>query len=313
MVNTEVSRPQRRSAAHHPGHRGRTLLIGMLAGLALAVVWSAKLVDTGIGQNIARTALGHDARTTPIGGLLSGAVFAFVTGVAGSFTACNIAVFGAVGPMVERQDGQPRGLRTVLRPLGWLVVGMLPVSAAYGAVGAWLGTRIPQLSTGTVGAMPVRLVQSSVVFGVIGLALVYLGLAELRLVPDPLARLQLRFPNARLVVLGALVGGFLIGRPFPLFNKLFHYAAQHHNPVYGAAIFVLQSLGNLLIMGLLFLLLTAIGRGALVRWMTARPGRVARVTAAMLLTVGVFTVVYWTIRVPSLFGYGWFPTMPYNN
>jgi hypothetical protein len=313
MVTTEVTRPPRRSTASHPGHRGRTLLIGLLAGLVLAVVWSAKLVDTGIGQNIARTALGHDARTTPIGGLLSGAVFAFVTGVAGSFTACNIAVFGAVGPMVERQDGQLRGLRTVLRPLGWLVLGMLPVSAVYGAVGAWLGTRIPQLSTDTVGSMPVRLVQSSVVFGVIGLALVYLGLAELRLVPDPLARLVRRLPNARLVVLGALVGGFLIGRPFPLFHRLFLYAAQHHNPAYGAAIFVLQSLGNMLIMGLLFLLLTAIGRGRLVRWMTARPGRVARVTAAMLLTVGVFTVVYWTIRVPSLFGYGWFPTMPYNS
>lgn len=310
MVTAEVSRTRHRSTAQHPGHRGRTVLFGLLAGLALAVVWSATLVDTGIGQNIARTALGHDARTTPIGGLLSGAVFAFVTGVAGSFTACNIAVFGAVGPMVERQGGRPRGM---LRPLGWLVAGMLPVSAAYGAVGAWLGTRIPQLSTGTVGSMPVRLVQSSVVFGVIGLALVYLGLAELRLVPDPLARLQRRFANARLVVLGALVGGFLIGRPFPLFHKLFLYAAQHHNPAYGAAIFVLQSLGNLLVMGLLFGLLTAIGRGGLVRWMTARPGRVARVTAAMLLTVGVFTVVYWTIRVPSLFGYGWFPTMPYNN
>jgi hypothetical protein len=292
--------------------RNRTLLLGFLAGLALAVLWSYKLVDDGIGQNIARTALGHDARTTPIGGLISGAVFAFVTGVAGSFTACNIAVFGAVGPMVEQQEGQRQSLRAILRPLGWLVAGMLPVSALYGAIGAWLGTRIPQLSTDTVGTMPVRLLQSSIVFGVIGLALVYLGLAELRMVPDPLARVQQRYPNARLVVLGALIGGFLIGRPFPLFHKLFGYAAEHHNPVYGGLIFVLQSLGNMLIMAALFLLLTLAGRGWLVRWMTARPGRIARVTAATLLAVGVFTVVYWTVRVPALFGYGWFPTMPYN-
>jgi MFS family permease len=312
MVTTQPGTLPSEQPATERARRGRALLIGVLAGLVLAVVWSAKLVDTGIGQNIAKTALGHDARTTPIGGLLSGAVFAFVTGVAGSFTACNIAVFGAVGPMME-QHGRRRNLRAVLRPFGWLVAGMLPVSALYGAIGAWLGTRIPQLSTDTVGSMPVRLLQSSVVFGVIGLALSYLGLAELRLVPDPLARLQARYPNARLVVLGALIGGFLIGRPFPLFHKLFLYAAQHHNPVYGAAIFVLQSLGNMLIMGLLFLLLTTLGRGALVRWMAARPGRIATVTSAMLLTVGVFTVVYWTIRVPSLFGYGWFPTMPYNS
>jgi hypothetical protein len=314
MVNTQLSRVEPTvTGGHGRLRRGQTLLIGSLAGLLLALLWSAKLVDTGIGQNIAKTALGHDARTTPIGGLLSGAVFAFVTGVAGSFTACNIAVFGAVGPMVEQQDGTRRSLRAVLRPLGWLVAGMLPVSALYGAIGAWLGTRIPQLSTDKVGTMPVRLLQSSIVFGLIGLALIYLALAELRLVPDPLARLQLRYPNARLVVLGALIGGFLIGRPFPLFHKMFEYAAEHHNPVYGAVIFVLQSLGNMLIMALLFGVLTMLGRGWLVRWMTARPGRIARVTAAMLLTVGVFTVVYWTIRVPALFGYGWFPTMPYNS
>ena len=297
----------------HTSPRSRVLLLGFLAGLALAVLWSYKLVDDGIGQNIAKTALGHDARTTPIGGLISGAVFAFVTGVAGSFTACNIAVFGAVGPMVEQQHSRRQSARSMLRPLGWLIAGMVPVSALYGAIGASLGTRIPQLSTDKVGAMPVRLLQSSIVFGVIGLALVYLGLAELRLVPDPLARMQQRHPNARLVVLGALIGGFLIGRPFPLFHKLFVYAAEHHNPVYGALIFVLQSLGNMLIMAALFLLLTLVGRGWLVRWMAARPGRIATVTAATFLTVGVFTVIYWTIRVPAIFGYGWFPTMPYNS
>ena len=42
----------------------------------------------------------------------------------------------------------------------------------------------------------------------------------------------------------------------------------------------------MLIMGLLFVLLTTLGRGALVRWMAARPGRIATVTSAMLLTVG---------------------------
>jgi hypothetical protein len=312
MVHTQPGRLQSGLPTTAAPRRGRALLIGFLAGLALAVLWSYKLVDDGIGQNIAKTALGHDARTTPISGLLAGAVFAFVTGVAGSFTACNIAVFGAIGPMLDRQQSTRQSMRSMLRPLGWLVAGMLPVSAIYGAIGASLGTRIPQLSTEKVGTMPVRLLQSSIVFGVIGLALIYLGMAELRLVPDPLTRLQARYPNARLVVLGALIGGFLIGRPFPLFRKMFTYAAEHHNAVYGAAIFVLQSLGNMLIMGLLFLLIMALGRGWLVRWMTARPGRIATVTSIMLLTVGVFTVIYWTLRVPAIFGYGWFPTMPYN-
>jgi hypothetical protein len=312
MVDVQSGRSQSAPALDNP-RRGRALLIGFLAGVVMAVLWSYKLVDDGIGQNIAKTALGHDARTTPIGGLVSGAVFAFVTGVAGSFTACNIAVFGAIGPMVDQQHSRRQSLRSMLRPLGWLVAGMLPVSALYGAIGAWWGPSIPQLSTDMVGTMPVRLVQACVVFGVIGLALLYLGLVELRLVPDPLARVQQRHPNVRLVVLGALIGGFLIGRPFPLFHKMFLYAAEHNNPVYGASIFILQSLGNIVIMAVLFVLMMMIGRGWLVRWMTARPGRIATVTAVTFLAVGVFTVVYWTLRVPSIFGYGWFPTMPYNS
>jgi hypothetical protein len=37
------------------------------------------------------------------------------------------------------------------------------------------------------------------------------------------------------------------------------------------------------------------------------------VTGALLIGLGIFTVVYWDVRLPSMFGYGWFPTMPYNN
>lgn len=48
--------------------------------------------------------------------------------------------------------------------------------------------------------------------------LVWLGLAALGVIRDPFAQR----PAARVVTLGALVGGFLIGRPYPLFNKLFH-------------------------------------------------------------------------------------------
>ena len=102
-------------------------------------------------------------------------------------------------------------------------------------------------------------------------------------------------------------------RQFPELKALADAHARRLGMDETPAIFVLQSLGNMVIMALLFLMLTMLGRGWLVRWMTARPGRIARVTAAMLLTVGVFTVVYWTIRVPAIFGYGWFPTMPYNS
>ncbi|GII88307.1 hypothetical protein Ssi03_62970 [Sphaerisporangium siamense] len=296
------------STAVVPRGRARLVLLSVLAGAVLASLWSFHFVDSVIGDNVANTLLGHDAKGTAITGVAAGAVFAFVSGLAGTFTACNVAAFGAVVPLVREGATWRDRLRETLRPLGRLALGMIVVSGVYGAVGALLGERLPQLSQATVGdGLPVRLLQASVVFGIIGLAFIWLGLASLKIVPDPLAGLERRFPNVRLVVLGALVGGFLIGRPFPLFHKLFVYAAETHNPLYGAAVFVLQSLGNIVVMAVLFAVLMLAARGRFARWLAARPARLATVAAVAFLVAGAFTVIYWDIRLPSMFGYGWYP------
>jgi hypothetical protein len=301
------------AAAPPAAPRRRGLIIGStVAGILLAVLWSYEFVDHTIGDNVANTVLGHDAKATAIGGTVAGLVFAFVSGLAGTFTACNIAMVASIGPMSHAgttgEAVRAPGLRSMVRPVGWLALGMIVVSAAYGFIGVLLGPALPQLSTETIGGMPVRLIQSVVVFGVIGLVFVYLGLAALGKVPDPFARR----PVARVVTLGALVAGFLIGRPYPLFNKLFHWAVDTGNPVYGAAAFVLQSVGNIAIVAALFVLTVVITRGGLLRFLSARPTRTLSITGALLLSLGVFTVVYWTVRVPSMFGFGWFPMMPYN-
>lgn len=281
----------------------------VLAGVLLAVLWSFEFVDSVIGDNVANTLLGHEAKTTPITGAGAGLLFAFVSGFAGTFTACNIAMAASIGPMSQAgAEQQNAGLRALLRPLGFFTLGMVTVSAVYGFVGVLLGDRLPQLSTDMVGTMPVRLIQSSVVFGIVGLGLLYLGLAALGVVRDVFAWR----PTARVVVLGALVGAFLIGRPYPMFVKLFHWAADTGNPLYGALTFALQSLGNVLLVSAVFALLILVTRGGFIRWLAGNPRRLALVTGTLLIGLGVFNIVYWDIRVPSLFGFGWFPKMPYN-
>ncbi len=314
-VMTATQPPAVRGApGQAPGRSGRRtwLIVGsVLTGIALSVLWSYEFVDKTIGDNVANTLLGHDAKATAIGGTAAGLLFAFISGLAGTFTACNIAMAASIGPMTHAGAGttSARGLRVMLRPLGLLTLGMVIVSATYGAVGVALGDSLPQLSTATTaGGMPVRLLQSVVVFGLIGLAFTYLGLAVLGKVPDPFARR----PSARVLVLGMLVGAFLIGRPYPLFHKLFKWAADNGNPVYGAGAFVLQSLGNIVIVAALFVLVILISRGGLIRWLASRPARTLALTGSLLVALGVFTLVYWTVRVPAMFGYGWFPTMPYN-
>jgi hypothetical protein len=291
-----------------PIRTGVAVTASVIAGILLAVLWSFEFVDSVIGDNVANTLLGYEAKATPIAGTWTGLVFAFVSGFAGTFTACNIAMVASIGPMSQAGAQRADVLRALLRPLGAFALGMVTVSAVYGFVGVLLGERLPQLSTDMVGTMPVRLIQSSVVFGVVGLALVYLGLAALGVVRDVFAGR----PVARVVVLGALVGAFLIGRPYPMFVKLFHWAADTGNPLYGAATFALQSLGNILLVSAIFALLILGTRGRFLRWLAGSPRRMALVTGTLLLGLGVFTVVYWDLRVPSIFGFGWFPTMPYN-
>ncbi|MFI7552725.1 hypothetical protein ACIBQ2_23605 [Micromonospora sediminimaris] len=293
-----------------PTRRGRVILIAVGVGVLLSVLWSYEFVDHTIGDSMANAILGRDAKATAIGGTVAALVFAFVSGLAGTFTACNIAMAASIGPMSQANAGAAAraGLRSLVRPVGWLALGMVAVSASYGFIGVLLGERLPQLSTATVGTLPVRLIQSMIVFGVIGLAFVYLGLASLGVVRDPFAHR----PVARVVVLGALVGGFLIGRPYPLFNKLFHWAVENGNPWYGAGAFVLQSLGNIAIVTVLFVLLVLVTRGGFIRFLAASPARTAALTGGMLIALGVFMVVYWNVRLPAMFDYGWFPTMPYN-
>lgn len=295
------------------GRKSAVVIFSVLAGLALAVLWSAKLVDDGIGENVANQMLGYDAKGTAVAPGLAGMFFAFVAGFAGTFTACNVACFSALGPMLGGAPSAGARVRRILPALGWLSLGLVLVAAVYGAVGAMFGDQLPQLSNRTVGHhVPLRVVQASVVFTVLGIAFLWLGLAAVRVVPDPLARWTARWRYAPSFVLGLLMGGFLIGRPYPLFFKLFQQAAHTHNPLYGAAAFVLTALGNVIVLAVVFLALTLVSGGRYERWLAARPGRIATLTASALIIGGAFLVFYWGVRLPARFDYGWFPTMPWK-
>lgn len=289
--------------------RGPLLLFSLLAGLAIAILWSARLVDDDIGVNSANGILGHDSVATGITSASGGIFFAFIAGLAGTFTACNVAAFSAVAPLMDDTPGLTTRLRMTLRPLGWLSLGLIVVAGVYGAIGASLGKQIPQLSTAMLGQMPERVVQAMIVFGIIGIIFIYLGLAAAGIAPDPLRAVTSRFAYFPQLVMGALIGGFLIGRPYPLFYKTFEYAASTHNAFYGALSFILVALGNIVIMAILFLVLSAT---RFANWLQAEPGRVAKFSAASLMAGGSFTFFYWAVRLPAKFGYGWFPHMPWH-
>src|SRR5256886_16050535 len=135
------------------------LLVGSVAlGLGLAIVWSPSFVDQTIGENGATTILGYSVTATPITGILMAIGFAFVSGLTGTFTACNVAGLSAIAPL---SAGRRTSFTSALRSLGWLALGTSVVAGLYGAIGALIGPNIPQLSHALIGQVPIRPIQKT--------------------------------------------------------------------------------------------------------------------------------------------------------
>jgi glycerol uptake facilitator protein len=56
----------------------------------------------------------------------------------------------------------------------------------------------------------------------------------------PVTRAFFAQPTTKAGIMGAMVGAFAIGRPFPVFREFLLYTAQSQNPVYGAAVMALH-------------------------------------------------------------------------
>src|SRR5256712_5382697 len=110
-----------RAADHRVTVRAFWLLVGSAAlGLGLAVVWSPSFVDQTIGENGATTILGYSVTATPITGVLMAIGFAFVSGLTGTFTACNVAGLSGIAPLsAGRRPSLPSAPRSLGLPALW--------------------------------------------------------------------------------------------------------------------------------------------------------------------------------------------------
>lgn len=280
----------------------------LAAGLLLAIVWSPALADDAIGENVANTVLlGSAARTAALNSAWFSIAFAIAAGLGTTFTACNCAVFSCIVPLASQREQARLG---VGRLLLWMCIGVISVTAVYGIVGAILGSQVPSLSHAVLRigkGFPVRLLQSTTVFVILGIMLWIWGLVTLRLVNNPLRKVVGERPWMVPLSLGVIVGFFSVGRPFPLFFKLLQYAAGTGNPLLSALLIAIQGLGNIVLMTLLFVVLIYGTQGRFERWMQANPHRARMITAISVIVGGTFLIAYWGIRLPANFGIGWFP------
>jgi hypothetical protein len=274
------------------------LLIAAAIGVTIAGFWNFRVVD-GFGADIVAANTigdyrGKGAEFASLGSAF-GFVFAFVAGLAATFTACNCVAFAMIPGLVCNQDDRS-GRTAALRSLGVMLAWVLIVSVIYGAFIGWLG---PAGAT-AINARDVRFAQATTVFSVLGVAMLIwgaidLGLAD-RLVArcTPATRAFFAQPTTRAGLMGIMIGAFAIGRPYPVFREFLLYASQAKSPVYGAAAMALQGLGQVTVMVGAFLAVIVVFRRTLAAW--AQKTTQASLVSALALTAGgAYFVFYWGI------------------
>jgi sulfite exporter TauE/SafE len=282
--------------AYGRGQRLLAFTVAVMAGVLIAGFWNPGLVD-GFGREVVAARTVGDSRT--LGGTFGehgfgfGFLFAAVAGLAATFTACNCVVFAMLPGLAA--GGGSRSSRPALRALGAFTAGVLIVSAIYGAFIGLLGPDGIQAFNGRA----IRSAQSRTVFTALGAVLLMWGALELGFLDawrrrfSPETRAFFAQPTTRAALLGLLVGAFSIGRPFPVMRDFLTYAATAGSPAYGAAVMMVQGLGQIAVMVVLLLMLVyGFGR-RLTAWATSRPHHVALVSAIALVAGGTFFIYYW--------------------
>lgn len=281
------------------GTRGRVAwtVAAVTIGCLIAGLWNFHLAD-GFGRDVvaAHTVGDTGVLSGMFGqlGLTFGFAFAWVAGLAATFTACNCVVFAMVPGLAA--SGDRAGSRAAgLRSLAIFGSAVVLVGAAYGVYVGFLGPD----GVRAVNTQAVRLAQAQAVFTILGTLMLIWGLIEFRFLDGPIRHLSpvtrafFAQPQTRAGLMGTLVGLFAVGRPYPVFRDLLTYAASAHSPLYGALLMMLQGLGQIAVMVCLFLILLFVFGKALARWVALKPHQPALVTAVALVAGGSYFIYYW--------------------
>lgn len=273
------------------------VLAGIAAGVIIAGFWNYHLVD-GFGKEVvAGGTIGDTAELAgsyPSRGSSFGFLFAAVAGLAATFTACNCVVFAMIPGLACSTDAKGSEVRP-MRALTTFVGGVLAVCAVYGGVIGYLGPQGVEM----LNARSVRLGQAQVVFTLLGASMLLWSVFEFGYLRNVTARLsestRAFFASAttKAGLLGTMVGLFAVGRPFPVFRQFLSYAATAENPLYGAAVMMVQGAGQILLMALLFVALIWFAGEKLGRWAAEKPHQPRLVSGLALLIGGTFFVYYW--------------------
>jgi sulfite exporter TauE/SafE len=232
-----------------------------------------------------------------------GLIFAAIAGLAATFTACNCVIF-AMMPGLACSTDKGAGGASAWTALGMFTLPVLIITAVYGLYVGFLGP----VGIEYINKIEVRHAQSFAVFTALGFVMLAWGCLELGFLDSIKNRTSQTTReffaqlSTKAVLLGAMVGMFTVGRPYPLFRDFLVYAASTKNPAYGALAMMIQGLGQIAFMVLLFLLLVKLGGRKLGEIATLRPHKFRLISGMALTAGGIYFLYYWGLG--RLFDFG---------
>ncbi len=272
-------------------------LVAIFGAILLAGFWNYHLVD-GFGKEfIAGNTIGDSSQLAGQFGNLGldfGFLFAAIAGLAATFTACNCVVFAMIPGLACSVDSQEKST-SAWKAFRSFTYGVLGVTAFYGFFIGFLGKEGVEL----INERTIRLGQAQAVFSALGAAMLIWGAFEMGYLDrikesfSDTTRAFLSQTTVKAHILGLMVGLFAVGRPFPVFREFLVYAASASNPFYGAAVMMIQGLGQIAVMALLFFLVVWLAGDKIGRTATEKPYKFRMISSLALLTGGMFFVYYW--------------------
>jgi cytochrome c biogenesis protein CcdA len=269
----------------------------ILIAILIAGFWNYHLVD-GFGKDVVAvntigdpSLLADDFKSKGSG---FGFIFAAIAGLAATFTACNCVVFAMI-PGLACSIDEKSSRNSAWKALGTFVLGVMVITGFYGIYVGFLGTE----GIEALNERAVRLAQAQAIFTLLGILMLIWGLFEMGYLDkfkrrfSEVTRAFLNQATTKALLLGVLVGFFAIGRPFPVFREFLIYAASANSPLYGAAVMMIQGLGQIAVMALLFLLIIWLAGDKMSSLAQSKPQKFRIVSSTALIAGGTYFIYYW--------------------
>ena len=271
--------------------------VAIIAAIIIAGFWNYHLVD-GFGKNfVAGNTIGNTsalANDYTAKGSGFGFLFAAIAGLAATFTACNCVVFAMI-PGLACSVNQKNKSNNAWKALGFFITAVLLITGMYGIFVGFLGSE----GIKAINQRAVRLAQAKAIFTLLGILMLVWGLFEMEFLGSVKRKLTkttrsfLGQPTTKASLLGLLVGFFAVGRPFPVFREFLEYAATANSPLYGAGVMMVQGIGQIAVMALLFVVTLWLAGDQIRRASESKPHKFQMISSVALITGGMYFIYYW--------------------